>query len=168
MNTRREQYDKAMSEIENALRQQRRCERENRRVQRQWLRQHGLTEIRAMSVYRVETQAIDTPEWAEKYAIPEFSREPDVIWVKQRGTAKLIARYDKEAGGTPRVDECEARRCPYCTRWMIGFEAAEQRKRELAVRLSLGKLKLPPCNFICESIEPHAHPQDLRKRLDRQ
>lgn len=152
MTTWRERKEKALSAAENALRQQRRCERDNRRAQRIWLRQHGLKEIRAVSVYRVETQAIDIPEWAKKHALPEFSSELNVIWVKQRGTAKLIARYDRAAGGTPQVMEVEARRCPLCGRWMLGLDATMQRERELAVRLSLGTLQIEPCSIFCDPV----------------
>jgi len=36
---------------------------------------------------------------------------------------------------------------------MIGLEATEQRKFELASRLSLGRVQVPQCNIMCVPIE---------------
>jgi hypothetical protein len=139
----------ALSAVDEAILTKRRAERAGRKTQREWLTARGLKATRAQHVYRVETTAIDIPAWASQHAIPGFTSEACVIWVRERGVAKTIARYDTEAGGRPEIQKVEARRCCYCGLWHLGFNAAELREREQRVRLSLGTLELGPCSVHC-------------------
>lgn len=144
----REKKAAALSAVDEAVLQKRRAERASRKLKREWMERHGLKPTRAQTVYRVETVAINIPEWAEPHAIPEFSREVDVIWVKERGVAKTIAEYDRAAGGHPRVDPFEARRCPLCRLWHLGLGARMLRQAEEAARLS--RKPLEPCSIWCQ------------------
>jgi hypothetical protein len=127
-----------------------RAERASRKTKREWMTRHGLKPTRAQSVYRVQTDAINIPEWTEHLAIPGFSGERDVIWVKQRSLAKMIAEYDRAAGGQPRIDPFEARRCPLCKRWHLGPDARMLRESEEAARLS--RKPLEPCSIWCQPV----------------
>lgn len=127
-----------------------RAERASRKTKREWMTRHGLQPTRAQSVYRIQTDAISIPEWAKHRAIPGFSREPDVIWVKQRSVAKMIAEYDRAAGGRPSIVEFEARRCPLCARWTLGLDAQMLRQNEEAARLS--RKPLEPCSIWCQPL----------------
>jgi hypothetical protein len=141
----------ALSAVEEAIRKRRRAERAARKIQREWLAARGLKSTRAQHVYYVETTAIHIPAWASQHAFPEFTGEESVIWVRERGIAKTIARYDVEAGGRPTIMKVEARRCPICGLWHLGLSATMQREREQRVRLSLGTLRLGPCGVHCTS-----------------
>jgi hypothetical protein len=87
----REKKEEALSAVDKAILSKSRAERVTRKTKRKWMARHGFTPTRAQSIYRVETVAINIPEWAEPHAIPELSREADVIWVKQR-TVGMTAR----------------------------------------------------------------------------
>lgn len=144
----REKKAQALSAVDEAILTKRRAERASRKAKREWMTRRGLKPTRAQAVYRVQTDAMNIPEWAEQHAIPLFTREADVIWVKRRSMAKTIAEYDRAAGGHPSITEHEARRCPLCRRWYLGFEAKMLREREEAARLS--RKPLGPCSISCD------------------
>jgi hypothetical protein len=144
----------ALSAVNQAILTKYRAERASRKVKREWMSRHGLKPTRAQTVYRVETDATNIPEWAEHRAIPGFSREPDVIWVKQRNLAKTIAEHDRAAGGQPRIDPFEARRCPLCKRWHLGPDAQMLRHAEETARLS--RKPLEPCSIWCQPVQAPA------------
>jgi hypothetical protein len=146
----REKKAAALSAVGGAIVKKLRAERASRKTKREWLTRHGLKPTRTQTVYRVETDAINIPEWAEHRAIPGFSREPDVIWVKHRSVAKIIAEYDRAAGGRPSIDPFEARRCPLCRRWHLGLDARTLRESEEAARLD--RKLLEPCSIWCQPV----------------
>jgi len=147
----REKKAAALSAVDGAIVKKLRAERASRKTKREYMTRHGLQPPRAQTVYRVQTDAINIPEWAECRAIPGFSREPDVIWVKQRNVAKMIAEYDRAAGGRPSICEFEARRCPLCRRWHLGLDAQTLRESEEASRLS--RKPLEPCSIWCQPVQ---------------
>jgi hypothetical protein len=146
----REKKAAALSTVDEAIVKKLRAERASRKTKREWMTRHGLKPTRAQTVYRVRTDAINVPEWAEHHAIPGFSGESDVIWVKQRNVAKMIAEYDRAAGGRPSIYEFEARRCPLCRRWHLGLDARTLRESEEAARLN--RKPLEPCSISCQPV----------------
>ena len=146
----REKRAQAIEAVDEAILTRFRADRASRKLKREWMKRHRLKPTRAQAVYRVQTDAINIPEWAEHRAIPGFSREADVIWVKQRGVAKMIAEYDRAAGGRPSIDPFEARRCPLCRRWHLGLDARTLRESEEAARLN--RKPLEPCSISCQPV----------------
>jgi hypothetical protein len=92
----------------------------------------------------VQTDQINIPEWAFRHALEGFTREADVIWVKQRAVAKQITREDAGCGGKPQFEKVIARRCSICQMWCIGLLADD---RKMVEERYTGKLQ--PCSSTC-------------------
>src|SRR5580698_799785 len=102
-----------------------RRERQYRREARRTARSLGFRLPTLAQVALVELDAIYVPDWALKKAIRGLTVTNSSVWLR-RIAANLLARIDREAGGTPKVTPTAYRRCPMCDRALLGVEA-EQR-----------------------------------------
>jgi len=95
------------------------------------------------------TTAIDIPKQFRRHAVRGLTREPKVIWTRNRKIAQQIEKMDEQVGGRPQVWKYVARRCPHCRRWWIGSAARFQHEFESLAWVS-GKT-VPPCNLTCNN-----------------
>ena len=103
----------------------RRIERRQRADSRYQLLRIGVSPAKVKRVHCVETDAIEIPKWALRHALPHFTLEPKLIWVKQRNVANEIAAEDGRHDGRPRLTHHQAYQCPTCKRWSLGIAAVQ-------------------------------------------
>ena len=125
----------ALEAVDQAILTKRRAERASRKARREWMTRRGLKPTRAQAIYRVETNAINIPEWAEHRAIPGFSGEDDVVRVrKEHGQIKLRSTIAPPADCLALIPLKPAR-CPLCQAFGSSLNRRMLREREEAARL---------------------------------
>ena len=135
--------------------EQARLDRRNRLLQRHEMYRNGATPARVKRVHCVETDAIEIPDWARRHALEHFTREPKLIWVKQRNVANVIADEDRRHGGTPRQTHHQAYQCPTCKRWSLGVQAEQLARQVAHQRLAVATsctVEPVSCGIHCEHI----------------
>jgi len=108
-----------------------------------------LNPTRLQFIWHAQTTAIDIPKQFRRHAVRGLTREPKLIWTRNRKIAQQIEKMDQQAGGQPWVWRIQARRCPHCRRWSIGSAARFQHEFESLAWVS-GK-PVPPCNLTCNN-----------------
>jgi hypothetical protein len=79
---------------------------------------------RRLWLYHVTMTSLVVPEWAQRLQPPEFDREQMSVWCR-RGTARILAKMDREDGGSPVVLKVGYRRCALCKRLRIQVGAQQ-------------------------------------------
>ena len=95
-------------------------------------------------VYRIVFSKHDIPNLRATHWLPQFPHSEREIWVKQRQVRDLLLAIEPEA----HWEKHEARRCPLCCRWVVGFGAQIMRERELQARRSGETLET--CGEVCQ------------------
>lgn len=98
-------------------------------------------------VAMVETTALAIPAWARAKAVKGLTGDAGRIWLG-RIAANLLARLDREAGGSPRLTMTAYRQCKVCGRALLGV-AAEHRL-ELDRRFEGERI---PCSPDCVEVQ---------------
>lgn len=108
--------------------------REIRLAKRQW-------------VICVETTAITIPGWALAKRDERLSVSEHHVWFRGRanGRAKILARQDKQAGGSPELTAIEWRTCQRCGRLLLNLEAEARRRSDESSRAG----RMLPCSGEC-------------------
>jgi hypothetical protein len=85
----------------------------------------GITVPQLKTVVQVQTDAIAIPGWAREKAITGLASDSTAVWLG-RMAAAMLAKLDREAGGTPKLTTTVFRRCRICSRALLGIEAQER------------------------------------------
>jgi hypothetical protein len=99
----------------------RRLSKEYRKNAKQW----GIKVPHLRTVVQVQTDRIPIPGWAREKAVAGLDSNPAQVWLG-RIAAAVLARLDREAGGTPRLTQTVYRRCRICSRVFLGIAAQER------------------------------------------
>lgn len=97
-----------------------------RSERKQELKDRGIRPSRVKRILRVRITAIPMPDWAARRRIPHLTFTDRVVWLSLRD-GQFLARLDTDAGGETAVAETEYRRCPVCSRPLIGEDAKYRR-----------------------------------------
>jgi hypothetical protein len=117
--------------------------KEQRAKRRSQLLALSVTPARRERAFRIETELIAIPDWAQRRAVRHFKAGPGYVWLK-RSDAAVLMRLDKEAGGHPRSIEMEYRICPVCREVSVNEDAAARRQLDESF---FGRMK--PCGLYC-------------------
>ena len=109
-----------------------RAERAYRKAEVERINRRGARPTKKLWLLCVETTAIEIPAWAQAKAERRMSVAPHRVWFRGRnnGRAKILARQDRVAGGSPEITAVEYRACARCGRLMLGLEAQARRRVE--------------------------------------
>ena len=118
--------------------------RQQRQQRKAELTSRGIKAAKVRRVWCVKVTAIVVPQWALDRRIQGLSGDVTRIWIHPRDAAFLM-RLDREAGGDPWFAESEYRRCPVCSRPLLGEDAKDRR----ALDESSFTAKQIPCGDTC-------------------
>ena len=122
--------------------------RRYRRERLKEMRVFGIQATRRVRILGVRITAIPMPEWVEEKRIQGLSSSESFAWLRKRD-ARFLMALDYAAGGKPHCSETEFRRCPICSRPLIGEAAQMRRETEESCRTG----RMIPCGADCIEAE---------------